>query len=72
MSEKSARERFVEAMRVLKTLPGYQAAKHVACDAFADAECGSDSEDCGGQDSKFSATVHAECRAALHKEIFGE
>ena len=42
------------------------------CDAFADAECGGGGMDCAGPDSKFAATEHAACRAALRKEVFGE
>ena len=60
MSEPSARERFVEAMKVLAKLPGYQNAKVAACEAFADAVCGANDDPC---------ETHEYCRAALVKEV---
>ena len=63
--EMSARERFVEAMKVLAKLPGYQNAKMAAVEAFADAEC-------DGRDIEhFDLEWHDSCRAALVKEVMG-
>ena len=65
MSEPSARGRFVEAMKMLAKLPGYQNAKMAACEAFADAEC-------DGRDIEhFDLEWHDSCRAALVKEVIG-
>ena len=64
--EMSARERFVEAMKVLAKLPGYQNAKMAAVEAFADAECGSPD---GVLCARKPDMEHASCRAALVKEV---
>ena len=68
MSEPSARERFIEAMKVLAKLPGYQNAKVAACEAFADAECDGRYQFGHGN---VHATQHGACRAALVKEVMG-
>ena len=70
MSDDSARGRFVEAMRVLKMLPGYQNAKEAACDAFADAEC----SPVGLQSTcpNGAGEGHYDCRATIRREVFGE
>ena len=71
------RGRFVEAMKVLAKLPGYQNAKVAACEAFADAECGGRGFGCckwptdGCEDRARNGKEHASCRAALVKEVVG-
>lgn len=73
-SQRPAREAFVEAMQYLsgyvKDDPAPLMKVRQAAEAFADAECGTQSGYCCKR--KHNRSCHAACCASLLKEIFGE